>query len=118
MKLVSLYLLLMTILINANAVEISQTTRVYDVPLKYTDNYASMIREGKLVQSDTKVINDQNVFQHKDLIIIFPGNSRYSNMNLLLDAVKSYSRELDNIDSEKVDRILNLLKTESSGSAR
>lgn len=111
-------LLFVAISLIAGDVPITTTTRVYEVPLKYIDQYDLMLKEGKLVKSDTKTYAGQNVFEHKGTVIIFQGNNKYENMNAIIELLKQYANGLDNVDSEKVERVLNLLKVEKQGSKK
>lgn len=102
----------LTQLANAAETKVSTTTRVYEVPLKYIDQYDSMIKEGKLIQSNTTTFGQKNVFENQGTIVIFPNDNKYENMNRLVALLKKYASQLDNVDSEKVNRVLGLLAIE------
>ena len=93
-------------------ITVSTTTKVYEVPLKYIDNYDAMIREGKVVSTKTTTTKSKEVFSNKNTVIIFPSEDKYKNINLAIDLLKQYARKLDNIDIKRFDRIIDMLVVE------
>ena len=93
-------------------ITVSTTTKVYEVPLKYIDNYDAMIREGKVVSTKTTTTKSKEVFSNKNTVIIFPSEDKYKNINLAIDLLKQYAKKLDNIDIKRFDRIIDMLIVE------
>ena len=99
-------------------ITVSTTTKVYEVPLKYIDNYDAMVKEGKLVSVKTTASKSKEVFKNKDTVIIFPTEDKYKNINLAINLLKAYAKKLDNVDIKKFNRIIDMLMVEQPQSAK